>query len=84
LAGRPGDRTRGIEDEHIIEVRRIAEQVLYPNENVMNVNYTVWVRDEGSNGIEEIKETHRMRYLFVPEIVPMLKSYRFALVETGE
>jgi SAM-dependent methyltransferase len=83
MTERPAVRTKRLEDENI-EVTRLAEPVIYPNENVVDVNYTVWVKDKRSSKIEEIKETHRMRYLFMPEIVSMLRRCGFELVDTGE
>jgi SAM-dependent methyltransferase len=49
-------------------VERTAEPVVHPNENVVDVNYTVVVTDRMTGEGETIHETHRMRYLFTPEI----------------
>ena len=50
------------------EVLRVAEPVVHPNENVVDVNYTVEVTDRLTGASETLRETHRMRYLFTPEI----------------
>jgi SAM-dependent methyltransferase len=46
---------------------RIAEPVLNANENTVDVNYTLIVT-EGSKEVRELKETHKMRYFFAPEL----------------
>jgi SAM-dependent methyltransferase len=63
----PETRIKRLENE-IIQVTRLAESDIYPNENLVDVNYTILVKDKIDNETEEIKETHRMRYLFFPEI----------------
>jgi SAM-dependent methyltransferase len=73
LTERPATRTKHMQDE-VIEVRRLAEPVLYPNENLVDVNYHVFIRDRASGTVEEVKETHRMRFLFKPEIELLAES----------
>lgn len=51
-----------------ISVTRIAEPVMHPNDNVVDVNYTVFVEQRSSGKTEQIRETHSMRYLFLPEL----------------
>lgn len=67
LAQQPEVRVRRLADERI-EVTRIAEPVMHPNENVVDVNYTVIIDDKATGGSERVRETHRMRYLFLPEL----------------
>ncbi|MCX5829851.1 MAG: class I SAM-dependent methyltransferase [Deltaproteobacteria bacterium] len=50
------------------EITRLAEPILHPNENSVDVNYHVFVRDRGTQAVAELKETHAMRYFFKPEI----------------
>jgi hypothetical protein len=45
---------------------------MHLNENVVDVNYHVFVRERV--GGHELKETHRMRYLFLPEIELLLRE----------
>ena len=59
-----------------IDVTRIAEPVMHPNENVVDVNYTVIIDDKATGGSERVQETHRMRYLFLPELA-LLRSAAF-------
>lgn len=80
LTDRPAVRIRRLSDDQF-DVLRIAEPVMYPNDNVVDVNYTVLMTDRRTGEVETTKETHRMRYLFVPELVLMLGSTGFDLVE---
>ncbi|MSP96929.1 MAG: class I SAM-dependent methyltransferase [Betaproteobacteria bacterium] len=73
LSERPAIRVKRMEDE-AISVTRIAEPVLHPNECLVDVSYTVFVRDRASDSVETITETHRMRYLFQPEIELLAQS----------
>ncbi len=67
LSDRPTVRVKRLENEHI-RVTRIAEPVLHPNQNCVDVNYQILIRDQQTGAVEELQETHRMRYLFQPEI----------------
>ena len=83
LTDLPVVRTKRMEDADI-KILRVAEPVLHPNENVVDVNYNVWVCDKSTDKVEEISETHNMRYWFMPEIRYFLKEAGFDLIETGE
>lgn len=67
LSDLPTIRIKRMEDEQII-VTRIAEPVMYPNENYVDVKYQVFIKDKASGRIKEFQESHRMRYLFAPEL----------------
>lgn len=67
LAQRPSTRVKRIEDEKI-GVLRIAEPFLHPNQNVVDVNYTVYVEDRISKAISSFTETHPMRHFSLPEL----------------
>jgi hypothetical protein len=47
---------------------RIAEPVLYPHANLVDVNYEVVIREKGNGNCHTVNETHRVRYLFAPEV----------------
>ena len=83
LTDRPSVRVKRLEDEEIA-ITRIAEPVMHPNDNVVDVNYHVFVRDKAGNGVEELRETHRMRYLFRPEIEILLRKTGMDVVEASE
>ncbi len=67
LTERPEVRVKRMADEKI-EVTRLAEPVLHPNENRVDVNYNVFVRDRANGTVKELQENHMMRYFFKPEI----------------
>lgn len=70
LSQRPELRIKTLADE-ALDVTRIAEPVLHDAENVVDVNYTALVIDKDSGRVDKIRETHRMRYLFLPELAEL-------------
>lgn len=83
LSDRPVVRVKRLEDEAIF-VTRIAEPVMHPNDNIVDVNYQVIIRDKVSSEVEEVRETHRMRYLFRPEIEHFLGQAGLHTTEAAE
>lgn len=79
LTDKPIVRVKRMEDDNI-SVVRIAEPVMFPNENLVDVNYSVFIRDKKSGAIEELKETHRMRYLFLPEVVEFYEMNEMEII----
>jgi SAM-dependent methyltransferase len=71
LTDRPVVRIREIEDE-LVSITRIAKPVTHPNDNVVDVNYLMFIREKSSSNVHEIRELHRMRYLFGPEVKYLL------------
>lgn len=71
LSDRPAVRVKRLEDQEI-ELTRIAEPVMHANENIVDVNYQVFVREKAGGAVGELRETHRMRYLFRPEVELLL------------
>ena len=67
LSDRPTVRVKRLEDEEIA-VTRTAEPVIYPNENLVDVNYQVFIKQKNTGAVEELQEVHKMRYLFKSEI----------------
>jgi SAM-dependent methyltransferase len=78
LSDPPVVRVKRLEDDDI-EVLRIAEPEMHPNENGVDVNYQVLITEKASGKQEQVRETHRMRYLFLPEIRQQLEAHGFAL-----
>jgi SAM-dependent methyltransferase len=83
LTERPEVRIRRLEDERVA-VTRLAEPVLYPNQNLVDVNYHVFVKDKSTGALEELRETHTMRYLFAPEVELLLEEAGLRLVKSEE
>ena len=83
LMQKPDVRVKRLEDEEI-KVTRIAEPEMHVNENVVDVNYQVWIEIKESGKVEQVEETHKMRYLFLPELSQLLESRQFEMLETRE
>ena len=79
----PRVRVKRLEDE-TIQVTRIAEPKIHANENVVDVNYHVFIKNKDTGIVEELKETHRMRYLFKPEIDFLFEQAGFESVDSVE
>lgn len=83
LSDRPIVRIKRLEDEEI-SVVRIAQPTMYPNENLVDVNYQVFIKQKSTGSVEELQETHRMRYLFKPEVSLLFSQSGFEYVESLE
>lgn len=80
LTDRPTVRVKRLEDERIA-VTRVAEPVMHPNDNLVDVNYHVFVRDKQTGSVDELRETHTTRYFFPPEIEMACAASRLELRE---
>lgn len=64
---KPSVRVKRLVDGNL-ELTRIAEPVLNPNANRVDVVYTLFVRDRATNRCETFKEVHPMRHFSLPEL----------------
>ena len=83
LTERPAVRVKRLEDVET-SVTRIAEPVMNAADNTVDVNYTVLIRDRKTAADEVLRESHRMRYLFTPEIDLLLAANGMSLVASHE
>lgn len=83
LTQKPEIRIKRLENNEI-KVTRIAEPAMHVNENRVDVNYQVWIEIKESGAVEQVLETHKMRYLFLPEITRLLDSCELAMLEARE
>ena len=83
LTAPPEVRIKRLEDNAHSFIR-IAEPVMHPNKNIVDVNYTILVKDRLKATFEEQKETHRMRYFFYPEIEMLCAQNGFEIVSAQE
>jgi SAM-dependent methyltransferase len=81
LTDRPVVRVKQLADE-TTRVTRIAKPLLHSNLNCVDVQYQLFIKDLRSGQVEEIQETHRMRYLFQPEL-DLLAEDAGLRIETG-
>jgi cyclopropane fatty-acyl-phospholipid synthase-like methyltransferase len=71
---------KNVENQNV-RIIRISNPEVFPNENIIDVKYHLIVKNKLSLEYSEIKETHRMRYLFQPEIIEIAKSCGLKLLE---
>ena len=83
LTDRPAVRVLRLADERI-EVTRVAEPVMHAARNVVDVNYEILIRDKAGGGVEQVCESHAMRYLFEPEIELLLAEAGMELAASEE
>jgi SAM-dependent methyltransferase len=83
LSDLPTVRIKRLEDQSI-KVTRIAEPVIYPNANLVDVNYHIFIKDINSSTISELNETHTMRYLFQPELKILVDQLQMQIIEVRE
>lgn len=83
LSQRPSTRVKRMESGSIA-VTRLAEPVLHINRSVVDVNYHIFIRDKASGAVEEVSETHNMRYLFASDIDFLARSAGFKVLESCE
>ena len=73
VASRPEVRVKRCENSRL-RVFRVAEPLMRPDRNIVDVRYTVWIEHKLTGGITQLSEVHPMRYLFYPEMETMLAS----------
>jgi len=83
LSDPPVVRVKRLADEQI-EFVRIAEPAMFPNENLVAVNYQVMITDKFTGRVEQLMETHRMRYLFIPELDMFLQAAGLKIMAVSE
>lgn len=66
-AHRPEVRVKRMADGRFA-ITRIAEPVIRPNENSVEVNYTIFVRNLATGAMDTLNETHPMRHFSLPEL----------------
>lgn len=79
----PGVRVKRLKNEKI-RVTRIAEPILHPNQNTVDVKYYVMIHDLATDKIEELQEVHTLRYLFKPEIDLLFEQHGFSHLAFNE
>jgi len=79
----PTVRVKELENDKIV-LTRIAEPVMHPDRNLVDVCYHLFVRDKKTQKVVEIRETHTMRYLFKPEIEMIFENVGFEMIAFSE
>ncbi len=80
---KPGIRTRKVESAEI-SVIRIAEPQIHFEKNVVDVNYSILVKDKKHDNWVDFQEKHPMRHFSIPEIGLLSKFTGFELLKVEE
>jgi SAM-dependent methyltransferase len=80
---RPEIRIKKAENTEI-SVIRTAEPVIRVNKNVVDVNYTILVKDKRTDKWIEFQEKHPMRHFSIPEINLLAKFTGFEVLNAEE
>jgi SAM-dependent methyltransferase len=64
---KPDLRVKRIENNHL-KITRIAEPITIPNQNVVDVNYDIFIKYKEDDKIINISEIHSMRHFSLPEL----------------
>lgn len=83
LTERPSVRVKRWEDD-VVEVTRIAEPHIHVNQNYVDVQYQVFIKDKVTDSVEIVAESHAMRYLFFPEVERLFRAVGMNLVFSCE
>jgi len=78
LEQKPKNRFKKMENTDLI-VERTATSKLYIDENLVDVNYDIKITDKKNHNEHQIKELHKIRYFFKPEIELLLNQSGFEL-----
>ena len=82
-AQQPTVRVKRVANNNI-EITRISEPEIFPNENRVDVHYTIYARDLKSGVINDMKETHSMRHFSLLDIDLLCKMSGFELIGVEE
>lgn len=81
LSDPPVTSIKRLENE-IIKITRIAESLIHPRKNVVEVNYDIFaIEKDQPNRIVQKQEKHDIRYFFDLELEFILKSMGFTIVD---
>ena len=80
---RPVVRIKRMFDDQV-EITRIAEPDIFPNENKVNVNYTIFANRQGTVGTQVLTEVHSMRHFSMLELELFSTLHGFEIVTAEE
>ena len=83
LTDLPKVRIKRLEND-FFKIVRISEPNINFNENSVEVKFNIFIQDKVNNKTKEVNETHKMRYLFKPEIEKLLNENGFSLIDKQE
>ncbi len=81
LTQKPSRRIKKISEKNINITRQAVPEINF-NENTVDIDYKVTVMNKNSGLSEMIKESHKMRYFFLPELDFMLNQVGFKILKS--
>ena len=81
MTQRPTRKIKTIVNEGII-IKRISTPEINFNENIVDIDYKITVSNIKNRLIRSIRENHRMRYFFMPELDFMLRQAGFKMLRS--
>lgn len=79
LSEKPKMRVKEIKDRDTI-IERIAIPTMYPNKNLVDIQYAIVIKDKKGKVVKRVKEIHSLRYFFLPELHFMLSCVGFKII----
>jgi SAM-dependent methyltransferase len=67
-----------------VKITRIGEPTIYPNENRVDVDYSIYATDLATGAVTIITEKHPMRHYSLPEIDLLAEAHGFERIKTEE
>lgn len=80
---KPSVRVKRISDKQV-DITRIAEPTIHPNQNRVDVKYTLFISNLLNKNFQTIQETHIMRHYSLPEIDLLAGIYGFEIILAEE
>lgn len=80
LTDLPTTRIKRLEND-LIKVTRVAEPILHPQQNLVDVHYDVFIQNRSNEEIIEKKELHKMRYFFDTELDLICEHVGFVVLD---
>ncbi|MCM1126806.1 MAG: class I SAM-dependent methyltransferase [Lachnospiraceae bacterium] len=80
LSDKPTVRFKTVHDEKYT-LHRVAVPAVHIEENVVDVNYCIFVIENETGYTRLVEEVHKMRYFFIPELKIYLQQAGFELLE---
>jgi SAM-dependent methyltransferase len=80
---KPSVKLKRMSDDQM-EIIRLAEPVIYSNQNRVDVNYTIFARNLVNQSVEVINEIHPMRHFSLPEIDLLAVKNGFEFIGSEE
>lgn len=80
---KPSVKFRKIKHKNF-EIFRIAEPKNIPNSNIVDIHYTILIKNIKNNTLKTITEKHSMRHYSIPELKIMAQNHSFKHINSEE